>query len=215
MLCVKILNTLYLTDRLWWLSQCKYWSVWVGFLYTVVDKFLSYSGVTWVSRKGIDPSGLVSSVINWIWRSMELMFSRKWFLCSSFLDDKGYHPHTLPRVFGWVGDMLIAWLQSLQEKVVHNWAYGWLPAHVHNTYLEQEIGVLEAEFQQDSDVWYGHGCPIRGFCILFQFVLMIFMVGCTDTDVNNALTSYEVVHSPSSGLIFLTCSTKFMMFLML
>ena len=31
-LCVRVLNTLYLTDKVWWLSQCKYLSVLVGFL---------------------------------------------------------------------------------------------------------------------------------------------------------------------------------------
>ena len=39
----------------------------IGLLYTVVDKILCGSDITRVSRKGMDPSGLVSSEINWIW----------------------------------------------------------------------------------------------------------------------------------------------------
>ena len=35
----------------------------VGFLYTAVDKVLSGLGVTGVSRKGMDSSGIVSSVL--------------------------------------------------------------------------------------------------------------------------------------------------------
>ena len=31
-LCVSVLNTLCLVDRLWWLSQWRYWSAWVSFL---------------------------------------------------------------------------------------------------------------------------------------------------------------------------------------
>ena len=31
-LCKRMLNTLYLADKLWWLSMCKYWSLCVGLL---------------------------------------------------------------------------------------------------------------------------------------------------------------------------------------
>ena len=54
-LWVRGLITLYLAARLWWLSHCKYWSVCMGFLYTVIDEELAASGLTKVSRKGIVP----------------------------------------------------------------------------------------------------------------------------------------------------------------
>ena len=54
-LWVSIPMTLYLEDKLWWLSHCKYWSVWVGFQYTWKERELSARGVTRVSRKGIAP----------------------------------------------------------------------------------------------------------------------------------------------------------------
>ena len=33
----RVWITLNLAEMWWWLSHCKYWSVWVGFLYTVMD----------------------------------------------------------------------------------------------------------------------------------------------------------------------------------
>ena len=41
-----------------------YWSVCVGFLYTVMDREPSTSGLTIVSKKGMDPSSLLSSTVN-------------------------------------------------------------------------------------------------------------------------------------------------------
>ena len=46
----------------------------------------------------------------------------------------------------------------------------------------------------------GHGF-VGEFCILFQLFMML-IVGSTGTDINGALTSYEVVNTPSSSLIF-------------
>ena len=54
-LWVRVPMTLYLAERLWWLSHCKYWSVWVGLEYTVMDRELCASCLTKVSGKGIDP----------------------------------------------------------------------------------------------------------------------------------------------------------------
>ena len=65
-LCVRVPMTLYLGERLWLLSHCKYWSVWVGLWYTVMDKELSASGLTKVSRKGIDPFSWLHSTVNLI-----------------------------------------------------------------------------------------------------------------------------------------------------
>ena len=44
--------------------------------------------------------------------------------------------------------------------------------------------------------------------------LMTLMTGSTDTDVNNAMMSQEMMHSPSSNAMFLTCFTKSFVFLM-
>ena len=81
-LWVRVLITLYLHVRLWWLSHWRYRSVWVGFLWTLVVKFPSSWGVTRVSRKGMEPSCLGSSVVNWMAGSTELMCCRN----SSLLD---------------------------------------------------------------------------------------------------------------------------------
>ena len=75
-LCVRVLNTLYLSAQLWWISHRRYWSVCVDFLYTPVDKVLFSSGVTVVSRKDIMALGLGSSRVNWMAGSTELMWCK-------------------------------------------------------------------------------------------------------------------------------------------
>ena len=83
-LYVRVLITLYLAERWWWLSHCRYWSVWVGFLYTVIDNLPSVSGFTMVSKKGMAPSSLLSSTVNPMVMSTQFMCSRKFYLWSSF-----------------------------------------------------------------------------------------------------------------------------------
>ena len=83
-LWVSVPMMLYLVDRLWWLSHCKYWSVWVGLWYTVKDRKLSASGVTRMSRKGMLPFPWVPSTVNVIAGSILLICSRNsclWILC--------------------------------------------------------------------------------------------------------------------------------------
>ena len=79
-LCSSELMTLYLLDMAWWLSHCRYWLVWVGFLYTVVDRLPSLWDVTKVSKKGIAPSALVVSAVNLIFSSIELMWWKNSYL---------------------------------------------------------------------------------------------------------------------------------------
>ena len=51
------------------MSHCKCKAVCVGFLYTVVMRDLSGCGITNVSKKGMDPSSLDISEVNWNLRS--------------------------------------------------------------------------------------------------------------------------------------------------
>ena len=74
-LWVSVPMTLYLAERLWWLSHCKYWSVWVGFWYTVILKELSSSGLTKKSRNGITPFSWLPSTVNFIAGSKLFMWS--------------------------------------------------------------------------------------------------------------------------------------------
>ena len=83
-LWVGVLITLYIADRWWWLSHFRYWSVWVGFLYTVIESSPLASGLTMVSKKGIAPSSSFSSTVNLMARSTLLMCSRKFCLLSYF-----------------------------------------------------------------------------------------------------------------------------------
>ena len=73
----RVLITLNLAERLWWLSHCKYWSVWVGFLHTVMDRLPFTYGFTMVSKKGMEPSSLLSSTVNFIAGSTLFMCWRK------------------------------------------------------------------------------------------------------------------------------------------
>ena len=66
-LWVHVPMTLYLADRLWWLSHCKYWSVWVGLQYTFILRELYVLGLTKVPRKGIAQSCLLCWKTKWRW----------------------------------------------------------------------------------------------------------------------------------------------------
>ena len=79
----RVWMTLNLAERWWWLSHCKYWSVCVGFLYTVMDREPSASGLTIVSKKGMEPSSLLSSTVNLRAGSTLLMCWRKPYLLAS------------------------------------------------------------------------------------------------------------------------------------
>ena len=73
----RVCMTLNLAERWWWLSHCQYWSVCVGFLYTVMDSSPSASGLTMVSKKGMEPSSLLSSTVKLMAGSTPLMCWRK------------------------------------------------------------------------------------------------------------------------------------------
>ena len=77
--------TLYLDGIVWWLSHCKYMSVWVGFLYTVVLRLPSSFGIISISKKGMDPSSLWSSLVNCMCSAMELMCSKNSLLCDDLI----------------------------------------------------------------------------------------------------------------------------------
>ena len=72
-LCANVLITLCFAAMKWLLSQCRYWSVCVGFLQTVVMMMLLGPGETWVSRKGSDLSLFGSSMVNCMHGSCVLM----------------------------------------------------------------------------------------------------------------------------------------------
>ena len=73
----RVWITLSLAKRWWWLSHCKCWSVCVGFLYTVMDREPSTSDLTILSKKGMEPSSLLSCTVNLMAGSTLLMCWRK------------------------------------------------------------------------------------------------------------------------------------------
>ena len=98
-LWVNVWITCYFADRWWWLSHGRYCSVWVGFLYTVIDRLPSLSGLTMVSKNGMAPSSLLSPTVNFMTRTILLMCSRKFCLFSS-LGWHLYHTHTYATFYG-------------------------------------------------------------------------------------------------------------------
>ena len=84
----NVLMTLYLAVVVWWLSHCKYWLVWVGFLSTMVSMLPSAWIVIRWSRKGMNPSALVFSAVNWMPSSMELMWLKNSSLYTVFMTAK-------------------------------------------------------------------------------------------------------------------------------
>ena len=80
-LCERVLITLYLAAILWLLSNGRYRSVWVGFLYTPIVKVPSASGLMMVSRKGMEPSSFASSTVNCMDGSNLFMCWRNSSLC--------------------------------------------------------------------------------------------------------------------------------------
>ena len=101
-------TTLYFDGIVWWLSHCKYKSVCVGFLYTDVWRLPSSLDVIRMSRKGMDPSLLVSSLENFILGLMEFKCSWKLFLCC-FLMIVNVSSTYLFQSTGDEGDVLMAW----------------------------------------------------------------------------------------------------------
>ena len=101
-LWVRVFITLYLGERWWRLTHCKYWSVWVGFLYTVIDNLPSASGLTVVSKKGMAPSSLLFSTVNLMAQSTLFMCWRKLCLFSSLWTTKVSSTY-LSHILGWVG----------------------------------------------------------------------------------------------------------------
>ena len=99
-LCAKVLNTLCLAVMWWLLSQCRYWSVCVGFLYTEVLKVLSGCMVTSVSKKGSDPC-CVGSTVNWMCGSWLLICCSRSWLCSALLMTNVSSTNLSQREGGW------------------------------------------------------------------------------------------------------------------
>ena len=71
----RVWITLNLAERWWWLSHCKYWSVCVGFLYTVMDREPSTSGLTIVSKLSCTVNLMAGSTLLICWRKPCLLAS--------------------------------------------------------------------------------------------------------------------------------------------
>ena len=104
----RVPATLYFEEMVWWLSHCRYKSVWIGFLNTDVLRLPSSLGVIMMSRNSIDPSSLTSSQVNLMLLWMEFRCCRKLVLSSFFIIVK-VSSTNLFHHDGGVGDVLMAW----------------------------------------------------------------------------------------------------------
>ena len=156
-LWVSVPMTLYLAERLWWLSHCKYWSLWVGLQYTVMDKELSAIAV-WPRYQGreIAPLPWVPSTVNLIAGSMLLMSSRNaclWACCwMTYVSSTNLY-HTQG---GLVADMQGFSLKILHVQIGNYRAYGWAHRCSLNLLIEfilkRKVSIMETEPQKFNDV---------------------------------------------------------------
>ena len=124
-LCVRVLMTLYLAARLWWLSHYKYKSVHSSsiILYTVVMRDLSGCGITNVSKKQMDPSSLDVSEVNWMCGSSQLRCSRNYTLCDVLWPQK-CHQHIFSTL---LEDAELFWWPWYQNPPCRCWPlWDWL-----------------------------------------------------------------------------------------
>ena len=112
-LCVKVLKTLNLAARLWWLSHCKYRSVWVGCLYTVVARVVRLCHDQ-ASKKGMNPSFLVYSTVNLMCGSMLLMCLRN----LSFFDDSMITKMSSTNLFQTLGGCSAVFMAFISKSFV-------------------------------------------------------------------------------------------------
>ena len=211
----RVPTTLYLDDTGCRLSQWRYWSVCVGFLYTVVCSLPSWSGFIRMSRKGKAPSGPGSSTVNWMFLSTEFR-CRKNSSCGTSLWWQRCHQQTFSTIKGVWWWLYGSDLKLLHVEVCHNWADGW--AHGSPLYLLIELP-LEVKY-----VLLRHNPRRSMICCMDKVVLlwrlwsslrsfsMIFNVGSMGTEVKSALTSKDIMtSSEASWMLFRSCRKSWML----
>ena len=135
----RVWITLNLAERWWWLSHCKYWSVWMGFLYTVMDSVPSASGLTTVSSTA---NFMAGSTLFMCWRKPCLLTSLWMTNVSSTYQCQNLGGGAVFRAFCF---------QVLHVEIGHNGA-GWgthgctLNLFI-ELVLEREVCVLETKLQ--------------------------------------------------------------------
>ena len=113
-LCCSEPTTLYLDETVWLLSHWRYRSVCVGFLYTVVFRFPSLSGIIRTSGKGMEPSLPASSLVNWMCLSILFRCSRN----LVFWDDCRMVKVSSTNLLKKRGDVLLYWWPDFPEEAM-------------------------------------------------------------------------------------------------
>ena len=199
--------TLNLAERLWWLSHCRYWSVWVVFLYTVMDRPPFSSGFTIVSQKGMEPSSLLSSTVNFMAGSALLMCWRKPCLLTSLWITKVSSTYLHQHIWGGVQCLGLFALSTpckgllLWDLLGNPWLH---PQPVQRTGLGRRNRCFQTKIMSSIPMTV-LSLRVGSFS---NRSFIIFNAGSIGTDMKRADTSYELRHSPGTRVMCLTCSTK-------
>ena len=192
-LCSNELITLYLLAMAWWLSHCKYWLVWVGFLYIEVDRLTSLFAVIKVSRKGIDPSALVFSTVNCIFSSMAFMCWRNSSLCSVSKMTKVSSTNLLQWL---VGCGCFQGLLFQSAPYIYWPLWGWVVTPLLHLLLVHNIAIGKQNMCFWGRIpkawwcaWWTGWFSAVGLYLWWVFLLWSFRAGGIGTDVKSAVTS--------------------------
>ena len=134
----------------WSLSQCRYWSVCIGFPYTIVWMVLFSPGVTLVSKNRIEPSVPGCSTVNCMLGSCELMWWSSCVLCSTFWMTRVLSTN-LSQWWGVEGSAKGFTFKLLHEQVGNERADGRTHGCTMGLFiilnLEEEVSIFKAELQ--------------------------------------------------------------------
>ena len=157
-LWVNVPMTLYLAERLWWLSHCKYWSVWVGLWYTLKGQWIVCYGCDKGVKEGNSPialSSFHSELDCWI---DTVYMIQEYLSVSLFLDDPCVIHKPVPNPGGGVNSRHKCF--SLKTFIIQignkgtNW---WSHCHTINLLiklvLKRKVSIMQTEPQQFYDVF--------------------------------------------------------------
>ena len=138
-------------------------------MYTLVFKLPSSLMVTRASKKGMEPSLLLASFVNWILSSMVFKWLKKLSSCIFWMITNVSSTNLLQKVGGVV---LCLWFVSQRPPYVNWLLWGsvvnpWMPPLFMEPALEDEACVVETELQQTDDVLYCHECFMLKFLVIF------------------------------------------------
>ena len=170
-----------------------------------------------MSKKGIEPSCLASSTVNWMEGSTVLMCWKNSSLCNCCWTTKVSSTYPL-KIFGGFNAVLMLSVQRHPCKYrpqldiqVTLWQLLWFEK---KTWFWNRKYVLFRQNPSSSMMLLADKMVLFGsYAYCSNLSLMTFSADATGIDVKSAVTSHEVIHSPSSILVFLISSVNTLLLL--